>query len=147
MNFSFTVEWLKRGGTEEAKNSMMESTPKWLKDQMTGFSSNPSGALYTYQVDNEKVTIYLSETGDGTSNATTTTYSLPFAALTLTNAVWGTTVPVRDNSATPAGPGRIAISSAGTVINAYPTMAAATAWTNSGSKRGCIAGEITYPIA
>jgi hypothetical protein len=41
-NFAFLTEWVKRGGTPEAKERMLEDTPNWIKRNLDlGFINGP----------------------------------------------------------------------------------------------------------
>lgn len=77
----------------------------------------------------------------GTSNATTITFTLPVATTGLL-----IDVPCRaiDNGASQVDPGLVEISSGSTTVNVYKTMAGG-AWTNSGSK--AIGGQFIYETA
>lgn len=107
---------------------------------ITGYSSNPVNVRYTWRVLGRMLFVSIAELGNGTSNATTKTYSLPSGATaaTLSNANWLVLAQVV-NSGT-ASAGQLQISSGGAVINVFATGAGG-AFTASGSAR-VTAGEI-----
>ncbi len=118
--------------------------PEWLNwgPTITGYSVNPTSAVYRFKMHGRSVRATIQEGADGTSNATTTTYSLPISpAATITNQVWSATVPaVRDNGADAAG-GLLQVSSGGTVISAFKTGLGGV-WTASGGKRAASRGAV-----
>lgn len=99
-----------------------------------GFGTDPTGTVAQYLTIGPLVVVFIRQPNTGVSNATTFTISAPVAAKTLTNAVWGTTGPIVDNSAAVATSGRIEITSGSSTINLYTNMAAA-GWTNVNNKR------------
>lgn len=100
---------------------------------ISGYSSNPTGGLYFYEKIGKLVYLSVREPNNGTSNATTTTLTLPFTAVTKTNASWIGYGTVIDNGVAKAGSG--AISSGGTTISFFSDNVGTAAFTNSGSKR------------
>src|SRR5688572_31735843 len=103
----------------------------------TGFSVNPTGGTTRYTLNGKMCTIWHQQ-GAGTSNATTFTFTLPFAAA-------GTNVSnpvVVDNSTQQTG--RIQTSAASNICTVFAT-AAAGAFTASGNKNCQISGW-TYEI-
>lgn len=102
-------------------------SPSW-----TGFSANPSGGVAEYTLVGDICTVWLYP-NLGTSNATTCTVTLPFAAKNQTAAI----VSVVNNGTNAAGV--ITTSAGSNVITAYAT-AASGAWTASGNKRVVLSG-------
>lgn len=115
-----------------------QSIGQWLSwtTVWTGFSADPT-TTGKYSLNGKMCTIYLQPTA-GTSNATTCTFTLPFAAAGVN--VW---IPIVVNNGTQQA-GRIQTSAASNVITVYAT-AAAGAFTGSGSKNCQISGW-TYEI-
>lgn len=117
----------------------------WLPT-ITGFSANPTGVLYRYKIIGKDVFITNRQTTNGTSNATTWTMTAPFAAMTLTDGLWGAmggnTV---DNGTGSSVPGFVTIATASSTVNVYKDSLAA-AWTNVNGKRFTIF-NLSYPVA
>ena len=84
-------------------------------------------------------------TGNGTSNATTFTLSLPFTAKTITNMAWGSIGLVVDNGITQTTPGGLRVLSAATVMDVFKDVSNA-AFMNSGGKRLANTNPMTYEI-
>jgi hypothetical protein len=111
----------------------------------TGWSANPTGGLYYYRLVGKTCEISVRQPNNGTSNATTCTFSLPFTALTRTNARWTAPCEIVDNGVTITTPGLGVVSSAGTVVTVAKDYAF-NAFTASGNKRvGSL--QLTYEIA
>lgn len=107
-----------------------------------GFSSNPSLVLARFCVTGRTVHFVYSASGDGTSNGTTFTISLPVAAYNdgVNGSKWtGMCGYSRDNTAALASGSRWAIQNGGTVVNLYPSSTVAN-WTASGGKRSYLEG-------
>jgi hypothetical protein len=98
----------------------------------TGFSSDPVVTFARYTIIGKMCTCILA-TGNGTSNATSFTVTLPAAAAT-TGAQKGLISPVVNNGAALTAPGRIDTSSGSNVATLYSTIAA-NAWTAASTKR------------
>lgn len=118
--------------------------PGWFNYTPTygGFSADPSLVMCRYSISGRTVRFTYSASGDGTSNATTFTISLPVAAYNdgVNGSKWtGMCGYARDNSAALASGARWAISNGGTVINLYPSSTVAN-WTTSGGKRAYLEG-------
>lgn len=104
--------------------------PSW-----TGFSVNPSGII-RYTTQGRRIIIDQQAISNGTSNATTLTFSLPVAA---TTALVVFLCRVVDNNVAQVDPGRIDVSS--TTATVYKDIIQ-TAFTNSGAKD--VSGQFTY---
>ena len=102
---------------------------RWLAwaPTYTGFSANPSGGVYRYQVTDTTLTAMWYEPNAGTSNSAAKTMTFPF---TSSGANANTNViSVLDNSVQLFG--KILITAAANTFNLYPGPA--TTWTTSGS--------------
>lgn len=107
-----------------------------------GFSSDPLLVLARFCVTGRTVQFVYSASGDGTSNGTTFTISLPVKAYDdgVAGSKWtGMCGYSRDNSAALASGSRWAIQNGGTVVNLYPSSTVAN-WTASGGKRSYLEG-------
>lgn len=111
---------------------------------LTGYSSAPANGIYEYVVRRGFVEVYIREPGNGTSNGTETTITLPFTAATLTDMVWAGMIAGVDNSAYLTTYGRMAVSSNSSTASVYAN-AATGAWTNTGGKR-ILTGYMKYAI-
>ena len=101
---------------------------RWLTyaPTITGYSANPTSTTYRYQVVGLNVHLHLGEGATGTSNATTKTYTTPFASKNANQYV----LPLpKDNGAFKAA-GIADIGGNSNTLNMY--LSAASAWTNSG---------------
>lgn len=100
-------------------------TPTW-----TGFSSAPTGTIRFFVLGNVCFITYQDAAG-GTSNATTTTVTMPIAASrSLANA--GICF-VKDNGANSSTPGHFASTASSNVFNVYKSFFQGS-WTSSGGK-------------
>jgi len=117
----------------------------WLNwtPTLVGFSSNPTSTVYQYQISGLNITINLAQSGNGTSNSTVFTASLPIVAKNLTNMLWNAPGYAVDNSAGLANPPWTYIQAAGTVINLHTNWQGA-AWTASGGKRAFVTTTYQY---
>lgn len=100
-----------------------------------GFSSDPTGG-YRFKVSGNTCHLIINQTGDGTSNATTFTISLPVSAKAGSETSWGACGFSRDNGialTTPSG-WRIEPTSSTSVMSIFKDSATGT-WTASGAKR------------
>lgn len=118
--------------------------PGWFNYTPTygGFSADPSLVMCRYSISGRTVRFTYSASGDGTSNGTTFTISLPVTAYNdgVNGSKWtGMCGYARDNSLPLASGSRWAISNGGTVINLYPSSTVAK-WTASGGKRAYLEG-------
>jgi hypothetical protein len=109
---------------------------RWLTwaPTIVGYSTNPSDAVYTYKIENDKLTCLMRENVAGTSNNTTTTYSLPLQALTTTNLAYTALGSGTDNGVALTSPCYAAVLSGSAGIAIYKDLSLAP-WTNSGDKR------------
>jgi len=111
---------------------------------VTGYSTDPTGTTFYYTQVGKTVHLMMASATNGTSNATTKTYSLPVAARTLTNARWTGAAHIVNNGAS-VGLTLALIQSGDTTLSVFASGAAA-AWTASGSAR-VISCSITYEAA
>lgn len=111
----------------------------------TGFSAVPTNTVYRYRIVGKMVEAEGREASAGTSNATTTTWTAPFTAITLTNMSWTGLGRGSNNSANLATTVIGNIASAAATINFFIDPAA-TAWTGSGTK-SITQWRIWYQIA
>jgi len=100
---------------------------------VVGWSGTPTGSIYYKRIGN---TMLVSYTITGTSNATSTSFTLPYLVSNNTLAVGY----AQDNTGTDEA-SRISMSAAGYVINFYKDVAG-SAWTDSGTKT--INGQFWY---
>ena len=112
---------------------------------LTGYSAAPTSTVYQYVVRERFVDVFVREGADGTSNATSTTYTAPFTALTLTNGLWMGVGSGVDNSAPLTTTCRLTIGTASNSISVLPSMSFSATWTGSGSKR-IVVGNLIFPI-
>ena len=113
--------------------------PCWFNytSTITGYSSNPTSIVDRFKVDGNLCTWEHRELIAGTSNAGSTTISLPITAATITNMSWNVPCVVTDNGVTQATPGAVSTASAVSVVTAYKTydFTNMSSWTASGAKR------------
>jgi len=119
---TFTNQNLRNEPTYESR--WMTWTPT-----ITGYSILPTNTSYYYRVMRGLIDHKINETTNGTSNATTTTYTLPFTANTFTQA--SITAPVDNGAGVAHGVAQVAAGS--NVMNCYKQAFAA--WTNANAKR------------
>jgi hypothetical protein len=110
---------------------------------ITGFSANPGTPIYTYQIGYKKCIVITNE-GNGTSNATTKTYTAPITSATRANVNYSGPVTVQVDNGTALGTGSLSIGSNTTTINAYRPGQAA--WTGSGTCKAAAGGSLMYEI-
>lgn len=108
----------------------------------TGFSANPSSVTSRYFLIGKMCTVWLTA-GSGTSNATTFTITLPFAASAVTGQSF--TVIITDSVGGTSSAGRLVTRVGSNVADVYKTVALG-AFTNSGTKN-VILGGLTFEIA
>jgi hypothetical protein len=108
---------------------------RWLTYTPTiaGYSSNPTSAVYMYQIEGGLMRVALREVGDGTSNNTVHTYSAPFSAATRTNMSWYASLPIVMNNGAMEAAGSVSLASASASMAV--TRSALGAWTASGACR------------
>lgn len=97
---------------------------------ITGYSANPTNAVYRYRIVVEDCFYEMQEGTAGTSNATTKTYSMPFTSKTLTNMAWGGSVITYNNGVLDAM-GYVQVNSNSAIATMYRSGAAV--WTASGA--------------
>jgi hypothetical protein len=112
---------------------------------LTGFSANPTSAVYQYRVMGDNVVLAQMIGANGTSNATGYTQTMPFTAKTLTNMSWRRGVQVVDNTTLQTAMGLATIASAASTIVFFKDASQA-AFTNSGGKRSVGVDNLTYQI-
>jgi hypothetical protein len=123
-------------GNAYSRVEMPTGFPGWFNWTPTfaGFSSNPSGGIYKFKIDNTRCTCVIRQPTAGTSNATNFTISAPVTSATITNMYWGTCGAIVNAGTRAATPGDIEIGSNSSTISVNKDTSAA-AWTNSGDKR------------
>lgn len=121
---------------------------RWLDfiPTLTGFSANPTTTVYRYKIRLDTVTLFMRQGGNGTSDATTFTATLPISAKVVTNHVWQSLGLGVDNGATAAAPCVIAVFDTSTNKMDLYKDSALTAWTNSGGKRIGQMNPLVYEI-
>lgn len=117
--------WLIQNG---AQGTLQSWTPSF-----TGFSVNPTSveAKYSLIGKNCRVQVIMAA---GTSNSTSTTVTLPFAATSEISRQEGVVPVVVDNGVTQSTPGRIIILTGSNTATIAKTSTGAATWTASGSK-------------
>ena len=107
--------------------------PQWFNYAPTwgGFSSAPTVANAVFTITGRMVTVVVNCSGNGTSNATTLTCTLPIAAAYAGRGVAGYAV---NNGSVLTVAGRIYVAAASDTMYAYTNMGTG-AWTSSGAKR------------
>lgn len=112
---------------------------------ITGYSANPTSATYFYRLIGSTVFINMREAANGTSNATTTTYTLPFTITDHGSTVVLSLAKITDNGTAQTSPGMVLSSNAPTnSLSVYKDFNQG-AWTNSGGKR-IGATSFTYEV-
>lgn len=122
---------------EYSKQQLPVSFPDWFNysPTLTGFSANPTNAIYKFKIDGRKVTVVVAQTTNGTSSTTGFTITAPVTARTVSNGSWGAaTTIIVDNTALPTTPGLVWIQSASNSMVLYLNQSLA-GWTASGGKR------------
>ncbi len=121
--------------------------PGWFgwTPTLTGFSANPSPAVYRFAVVGRSCMMLVRHNGDGTSNGTGLTISLPIAA-----ASYGGSGVVavmlgqgKDAGSVLSAPSMVVVNEGATSAICYKDLAALP-WTNSGGKRCSFEGF--YPF-
>jgi len=111
--------------------------PNWFNytPSITGYSVNPASATYKFRLDGRQCTVVFEE-DNGTSNATTTTYSVPITSATITAMDWWGMIPYPIDNGAAIAPGICYIPSNSVTISCHKTQLGA--WANSGGK--CMRG-------
>lgn len=99
---------------------------------VTGYSANPTATYYVYKLTGTSLYAKIREGTAGTSNATTTTYTIPFTESGV--ARWTAPTTIVDNGATPTTPGLAQIATSTNIISMFKDYNSAV-WTASGTKR------------
>ena len=100
---------------------------------LDGFSTNPSVSTYTFSLNGTVCHVEISQGGDGTSDATNFTITLPISFGGVGD-VWGACGFTKDNGANLAGAGYRISAALSTLVTIYSDMTTG-AWTASGAKR------------
>ena len=101
---------------------------------LTGFSSNPSGAIYRFSLRGNRCMVYICMPNTGTSNSVLFYVSAPVAAKTITNMTWyGKLGMSKDNNTNLTDEGLILVNSAASTFLLY-TSRGGGAWTASSGK-------------
>ena len=100
---------------------------------LDGFSTNPSVSTYTFSLNGTVCYVEISQGGDGTSDATNFTITLPISFGGVGD-VWGACGFTKDNGANLAGAGYRISAASSTLVTIYSDMTTG-AWTASGAKR------------
>lgn len=117
------------------------ATGTWIPT-FTGFSVDPTISSARYTRVGRLCTAHIAMSANGTSNATTATMTLPFAAAN--TAVQTFPVLIVDNGTIGADPGKLNTAVNSNVASLFRTLASGT-WTGSGAKGWTFV--ITYEIA
>ena len=100
---------------------------------ITGYSTDPTSASYRFSITGRTVLLRMNEGANGTSDATTKTYTLPIARSVTTNAEWWAYIfGVVDNGASLSQ--GVCFVSGGGLLDARPLLSGGT-WTASGNCR------------
>ena len=118
--------------------------PQWFNATQTfgGFSANPT-SVYRFCIVGRKVSLILSRSANGTSNATTFTIAAPVTSATVANHRWTTTCACVDSGASATYPGLVILGSNSTNIQLFKDNNGAV-WTGSGAKSAEF--ELEYEI-
>lgn len=108
----------------------------------TGFSADPGIVSSKYTIQGKICTVRWRQTA-GTSNATTFTITLPFAAKSLTSDLNYAHIVAVDNNAVKSTPGLIVTRQNSNIADVY-TNTASAAWTSSSTK--FFSGTLIYEI-
>lgn len=108
-----------------------------------GFAADPAGGIYRYVLVGKMCTCFIGMPNAGTSNATSFSISLPFAAASVTNMTWRAPITAYDNGAALDTPGLAIVGAGGTSVFLY-TAWNGSLWTAAGGKRAQF--TITYEI-
>jgi hypothetical protein len=126
---AITLPYYSYASTPQGHPILFNYAPTW-----TGYSTAPTNVIARFRLIGNECLLHIRAFTVGTSNADTNAASLPITATTITNMTWrGSNGIALDNGVILAGASMWSISSAGTVVNFYTSMALA-AWTTSGNK-------------
>lgn len=107
--------------------------PEWFSFTTTwgGFSANPSTTTIYFKLSGKLCSGFYIDGSDGTSNSTSTTFTMPVAAArSLNNAGF---IGIKDSGSISSTPGHLLTTASSKTITAYKSFSQ-TAWTNSGAK-------------
>lgn len=106
---------------------------------LVGFSADPSNAVYRWAAVGRRMTLFIRQQTNGTSNAVGHTATLPVTAATVTNMNWGNSCLATDNNVQQVG--NLAVASAGTTVS----MNGIAAGTNTASGNSRVnSGQLVY---
>lgn len=127
-----------------SKTATPNGFPDWFNwtPTLTGYSSDPTSVVNRFRISGREVQVAIRQAVNGTSNATTMSFSLPVTAATITNMVWKGMAGLVDNGAQLQTTGIISVASAATTANVFRDETA-TAFTASAGKRLGV-GFISY---
>lgn len=120
--------------------------PQWFNHSPAfpnGWSSNPSGGVYTFTITGTTCIFNIEMPNAGTSNSGYTRVDLPVVAVTRTNCTFWGWARFTDNGTTLAAPGMWAVASAGSLVNFYKDGSGAGS-TGSGAKK--VQAQLVYEI-
>lgn len=106
---------------------LLDWVPVW-----TGYSVDPSGGFKKYRLKNNQCTIYMGDITNGTSNANTNKFTVPFASLLGSDARVCPPVYGVDNGGNLSNPPRLSLDSTNTF--GFQKDGAGNVWTTSGGK-------------
>ena len=111
--------------------------PGWFawSPTLTGYSANPTNAVYRFTVNGTLLNFIIREAGNGTSNAATLTISTPVTAKVYSGALWGGAAAYVDNGSASTVYGRWVIGSGESALTFGVNPTASGGFTSSGSKR------------
>lgn len=107
---------------------------------LSGWSANPTNVAYQWSTQGRSCTIFIRQQTAGTSGNVTHTATLPVAAATVANMVWGANCRATDNGTTQ--PGTLGIASAATTVSLAGILATSL---NTATGSSCVLnGQVTY---
>jgi hypothetical protein len=110
---------------------------------LTGFSSDPTGITARYVLNGKMCVCYFTYTGNGTSNATTKTITLPFAAANTGIQIFP--IRVTDNGTIQTTVGQLITRVNSNIADVGKVFGSTTNWTSSGNAGFVF--SITYETA
>lgn len=114
-----------------------QAFPYWMNwtPSLTGYSSNPTNAVYRFAISDGKVYVSVREGTNGTSSSAAVNISLPVTASTITNQIWMFPASFVDNNVISTTWGRGVIASGATAIVFGTNPAQQDGFTTSQGKR------------
>lgn len=99
--------------------------PGWFNYNPTrfGYSTLPVSCVYRYAINGRLCHLVIRESAPGISNSSTTTYTLPITAATITNGYWAGPCAVMDNGVLQTSPGILGIISGENILRVYKNYA------------------------